>query len=392
MEKRKMAKMSKISEMRPSPIRKMFEMSIGMSDVVNFSLGEPNFVTPENIREAAVASIRRGDTHYDSNAGMKELREAVARKLKEYDKVSYDPDEVVITASGMEAIYLTMLAILDPGDEIIVSDPCYVNYMDQARMVGATPVCVPVREENGFNFDLNELESAITSKTKAIMINSPMNPTGGVATKEILEGIAKLAQKYDIFVVFDEVYKYLLYDGLEFFDIARFSGMKERTIIVDSFSKTYAMTGWRVGYIASSAAIAGKIPKIHEEILCCVPTFTQYACIEALTNGDDSIRKMNASYAERRDLIYKGINQIKGLSCIKPNGAFYVFMNIKQTGMTSEEFSMSLLRDVGVVTSPGSGFGRSGEGYVRLSYATSKENIEEGLKRVARFMKQHQTD
>jgi aminotransferase len=383
-----MKELSSIAHMESSPIRKMFEKAAKMDNVVNFSLGEPDFPTPKNIIDAAIRSLENADTHYTENAGMPILKRAVAKGLKEYDGIEYDPEtEIAITASGMEGLYLTSLAVVCPGDEVILANPSYHNYKMQTLMRGATPVFVDVREENGFNFDINDLRAAVTDKTKAILLNSPTNPTGAVAPKELLEQIAELAIEKDLYIIFDEVYKKLLYDGKEFYNIARIPGMKERTIIIDSFSKTYAMTGWRVGYVAAPKFIAEKIPKIHEEILCCVPAFTQYACVEAIEHGDDAVRAMNREYERRRDVVYNGINRIEGLSCLKPGGAFYMFVNIRETGMTSEEFAMRLLEEARVAVSPGSAFGSAGEGFIRISYATSVENLVKGISRIERFMK-----
>ena len=382
-----MIKLSKIAQMRPSPIRKMFEMALGMENVVHLSLGEPDFSTPINIKEAAIESLTRGETHYTPNAGSPLLKRAIAKHLKVYDKVEYDPEtEVVVTASGMEALYLTMLAILDPGDEVILADPSYVNYRDQVVMCNAIPKFVQVDQKEGFNFNCENLRKAINSKTKAILMNTPANPTGAVASRELLEKIAQIAIENDLLIIFDEVYKYFLYDDLEFCNIASIPGMKERTIVIDSFSKTYAMTGWRIGYIAGPKEITEKIPKIHENIVSCVAAFMQCAAIEALENSKAAIEQMKKEYLTRRDIIYNGISKIEGLSCLKPQGAFYLFVDIKRLGLSSEEFALRMLREGGVVLLPGSAFGESGEGFVRLSYATSIENIQEGLRRIDQFV------
>lgn len=382
-----MIKLSKISRMAPSPIRKMFDLARGMENIVSFGLGEPDFTTPVNIIEAAKKQLDEGNTHYTPNAGILPLREAVANKLKEYDRVEYDPNtEIMITSGGMEGLYLTMLAALNPGDEVILTDPSYVNYHDQVSMCNGVPKYVPVYEEDGFNYNPENLEKAITSKTKAILINSPANPTGAVASRELLEKIADIAIKNDLLVIFDEVYKYLLYDNLKFCNIASIPGMKERTVVIDSCSKTYAMTGWRVGFVAGPKELVSNLPKIQENVCSCVPAFSQYAAIEGLKNSQASVDYMNKKYLERRNVICDGINSIEHLSCKVPKGAFYIFVNIKKTGLTSEEFAVRLLKEEAVIVSPGSGFGKSGEGFVRMSYATSIENINEGLKRIKHFV------
>lgn len=382
-----MAKLSKLSELEQSPIRRMFDMSKGMDNLVSFVIGEPDFVTPKNIIEAAKKSLDEGKTHYTDNSGILELREAIAGKLKEYDKVEYDPKtEILVTCGGMQALYLTMATLLDPGDEVILADPSYVNYTGQVKMCYGVPVYVPVYEKDGFNFTGANLRKAITSKTKAILLNSPANPTGGVATRDVMEEIARVAVENDLFVIYDEVYKYLLYDNLEFCNIAALEGMRERTIVIDSFSKSYAMTGWRVGYLAGPKEVVEKMPKLHENICSCVTDPSQYGAVEALLGNQDSVAYMNQQYLERRNLLVDGINAIDGLSCNRPKGAFYAFINITKTGMTSEEFAVRLLKQEKVVVAPGSGFGKSGEGFIRISYATSTEKIREGLKRIRHFV------
>lgn len=381
-----MTGLTDIARMRPSPIRRMFELAQGRENVVNLALGEPDFETPGSVRDAAIAAINRGETHYTPNAGLPVLKTAIAKHQLEYDKVPYDPGtEIMVTASAMEALYLLTLAVISEGDEYILSDPCYVNYYDQIRYRHATPVSVGVREANAFNFDPGDVRRAITPRTRAILLNSPMNPTGAVATSEVLEEISAIAIEHDLLVVSDEVYKYFVYDGLEFRSIAALPGMRERTIVIDSFSKTYAMTGWRVGYLAGPSAIVSRMARIQENILCCVPAFTQLAAVEALENGLPEVLRMTAEYRRRRDRLCAGINAIPGISCLVPGGAFYVFVNIRDTGLTSDQFAMRLLERTGVVVAPGSGFGESGEGFVRLSYGTSMANLDEALHRLERF-------
>ena len=378
--------LSRIAHMEPSPIRRIYEKAITMDDIIFFSIGEPDFKTPDAVIETAVASMRAGETHYTSNAGIADLRAAVSENLLSYDRVSYDPDgEICVTSGGMEALLLSLLATLDPGDEVILADPSYTNYKDQILIAKGIPVFVPVREEDGFNFRPDDLRAAITEKTRVIMLNTPANPTGGVAGEALLREIAKIAEEHDLIILFDEVYKYLFYGNEPFFSIARIPGMKERTLIIDSTSKTYAMTGWRCGWIAGPRRIVSNIPKIQENVCSCVPAFVQRGAAYALRNCAEDVAAMNRQYRARRDAIYEGINAIPRLSAVLPNGAFYLFVNIQKTGLTSEEFAMRLLEEGHVALAPGSAFGPSGEGFVRISYATSLENIAEGLRRIRAF-------
>ncbi len=375
-----------IQEIKAAKVRQMYELSQGLEDVVSFVIGEPEFDTPKNIIDAAKSAMDNGETHYTPNAGILPLREAVSRHFEDFDKVSYDPaDEVFITVGGMQGLSLSLLILTNPGDEVIVSDPCYTNYFGMIEMNNAVPVTVPVYEEEGFNFTEERLKKAITSKTKAIILNSPSNPTGAVAGKDTMEMIARVAIENDLYVIFDEVYKYLTYDE-PFYNIARISGMKERTIIIDSVSKSYAMTGWRVGYCLAPKSIISQMQKIQEFMLSCVNTPAQFAAIEALTGPADAYAYMNEQYKERRGIMVERINQIEMISCVMPKGAFYVFMNIKETGLTSDEFAIRLLNEQRVVVSPGDCFGSMGEGYVRLSYASSVDNIEKGFDRINRFI------
>ena len=350
-----------------SGIRRMYDLAKNKKDTVSFVLGEPDFVTPKHIIEAAKKKLDEGCTHYTDNAGILPLRQEISRALKQYDKVEYDPeDEIVVTVGGMMGMYMAILALVNPGDEILIADPSYTNYVGEIVMNRAVAVPVPVYEKDNFNFTYENLKSRVTDKTKAIILNSPCNPTGGVATRETMETVAKVALEYDLYVIYDAVYKHLIYNDTDYINIAVLDGMRERTIYVDSFSKTYAMTGWRLGYMAGPRNILSRLPKLQENMPSCLPEFVQYA--------------------ERRKLVLERINGIKGLSCTPPNGAFYAFVNIKETGMTSVEFCEKLLEKEGVVTAPGSAFGEQGEGYVRLSYATSMEQINRGMDRIQRFM------
>lgn len=383
--------MIQLSEMamktQASPIRKMFNMANKMENIVSFALGEPDFTTPQNIIDAACKALHEGKTHYTENAGILSLRKSISKCLEQKNRVSYNPEnEIVITSGGMEALMLTMMVTINLGDEVIVTDPCWPNYLSQITMCGGIPKSVRVFEEDGFIYNCENLKKAITKNTKAILINSPANPTGGVAGREVLENIAKIAIDHNLFIISDEVYKYFVYDGAEFVSISSLEGMKERTIVIDSFSKSYAMTGWRVGYAAGPSQIIENMTKLHENVAACIHTPSQYAAIEALEGTQEPLKYMINRYAQRRELIVDGINSISSLSCIKPKGAFYVFMNITKTGMTSDEFAIELLKNEGVVVVPGTGFGEAGQGFVRISYATSDENIKEGLRRMERFV------
>ena len=379
--------LSAIAQLPPSPIRRIYERALGMDDVVFFSLGEPDFDTPPQVIEAAVASLRRGETHYTPNAGLPALRRAIAEDLRDYDGVSYDPDgEIAVTSGGMEALLLALLTVIEPGDEVILPDPSYTNYRDQILIAKGVPVYVPVREESGFQFDPADLERAVTPRTRAIMLNTPANPTGGVASRALLQEIAALAVRRDLYVLFDEVYRSLFYGEEPFFNIAAAPGMRERTLVIDSCSKTYAMTGWRVGWIAGPARVVGCIPKLQENVCSCVPAFVQHAAACALRTAGADAARMRDAYRRRRDVIVRGINAIPGLSARTPEGAFYLFVNIQKTGLTSEAFAMRLLEEWRVALSPGSAFGPSGEGFVRISYASDEAVLREGVARIAAFM------
>lgn len=379
-----LSRMTQIVE--PSSIRRMFNIAENMHDVVSFALGEPDFKTPENIVETAVKYMRQGYNKYTANAGLFALREAVAQKQMEEQGVVYDPaKEVIITAGAMGALSLLFMVTLDPDDEVIISNPYWTNYLQQIRMFRGIPKFVDVFEEDGFVFTGENLKNAVTGKTKAIVLNSPANPTGGVIPLNTLKQIAKVAQEHDLLIVFDEVYKKIIYEDFHQ-SIAKIPGMKEQTVVIDSFSKSYAMTGWRVGYAAGPEKIIAQMVKYQENVTASVNTAAQYAAIEALSGNQDRLAMMVNTYAKRRRLAVDGIRNIEGLTCIEPKGAFYIFANIKKTGMSSEEFAMKLLQQERVVVIPGNGFGKAGEGFVRISYATSEAMIEEGLKRIGRFL------
>jgi len=382
-----MIKLSKATEAPRSTIRVMFDMAEKYDDLIKFTAGEPDFATPQNVVDAAKKALDAGETHYTPNGGILPLRKAISKKLLRTNKMSYDPEkEIIVTAGGVEALALAMISTLDPGDEVILPDPSYPNYMNQIMMLGAVPKFVQVFEEDSFMYRPEKLEEAITPKTRILILNSPANPTGGVASLKKLEDIARIVVKHDLLVLSDEVYRDLIYDNMEFFSICSLEGMRDRTVIIDSFSKTYAMTGWRIGYAAGPEEVIGSMTRLQENVVSCVNSATQYAGLEALEGPQDSVKVMLDKYAERRDLVYNGINSIENLSCKKPEGAFYAFVNISKTGLTAQDFAMRLLEEARVVVVPGTGFGKNGEGFVRIAYPTSNENIEEGLRRIRMFV------
>lgn len=372
-----------------SAIRKMFNKSLEYEHVISFTLGEPDFTASENVVEAGCKAIREGHTKYSANAGIPELRKAISDSLLKDTGNTYDPaSEICVTTGGMGALFLTLKSLLNPGDEVIICEPYWTNYVQQVQMNGGIPVLVVCREDNDFMLDVRDLEAAITPKTKVLILNSPSNPTGGVLDHATLQGIAALAIKYDLTVITDEVYKTIVFDGLNYESISSFEGMKERTIVVNSFSKGYAMTGWRVGYAAGPAPLIDCVTKLQEDVAACAAMPCQYAALEALTGPQDFNRYMVEQYRIRRDALVARINQIPGLSCKAPKGTFYSFVNINGLHMTSEEFAYDLLDKKQVVVVPGTAFGAGGEGYVRISYATSLEQIEKGMDLIEEYVKE----
>ncbi len=356
-------------------------------DMISFTIGEPDFQTPPNIVEAAIQALSEGKMKYAPNAGVPELKKAVSEDLEKTHGVHYDPEkEIVITPSGMDTLRLAAMAILDDDDEMIVNDPCWANHPNHSKMAHGKAVLVPVHEKDNFFYNLDELEGYITDKTKAILLNTPNNPTGAVMSKESLTAFCEFCTKHDLLVISDEVYYNIIFDGLKFYSPAMIEGMKDRVIISQSFSKTYAMTGWRLAYAAGPADIIEAIGLLNENSISCVNTFVQWAGIEALKGTRKYVDAMVREFENRRNIVYEGINAIPGLSCVKPQGAFYAFVNIRETGLSSEEFATRLLTEKHVGLVPGTGFGVSGEGFVRLSYATSTENIKEGIRRIGEFV------
>jgi len=366
--------------------REMFDMQAGLKDVISFALGEPDFASPKHIVDAVIDSLKRGETHYTPNAGIPVLREAVAKSYQDRG-LDYSPSEIIIGAGAISLLLLGCNAILDIGDEMILPDPGWSNYRGLPLMVGGVAVPVKIHEQNSFMFDVDDLRAAITQKTKLILINSPSNPTGGVASKENLEQIANLAKEKNLYVLTDEIYRELIWTDEPYVSIASFPGMKERTLIVDGFSKTYAMTGLRVGYAAGPGELIAAMTKLLEHVLSSVNAGMQWAGVAALTGSRDVVEDMRTAYQRRKKLIIEGLNAIDKISCSNPSGAFYAFPNITKTGLTSRDFAIRLLNETHTVVVPGTAFGEAGEGFIRLSFATSEANIEEGLRRISAFVK-----
>jgi len=377
------------NQLSPSGIRKFFDLLASIEGVISLGVGEPDFTTPWHITKAAIESLEKGYTMYTSNLGMPELRHELSRYLKNHYNLEYDTgSELLITVGVSEALDLAMRAILDPGDEVIIPDPCYVSYNPCVVLAGGTPIMVPTNEENNFEVSAADIEARITAKTKAILIGYPANPTGAVMSRDKMAQVADVAQRHRLLVVSDEIYAKLVY-SVEHTCVATLPRMKESTILLGGFSKAYAMTGWRVGYAAAPEEIVAAMTKIHQYTMMCAPTMAQVAAIEALKSGEGSAAEMVEDYNKRRLVIVKGLCNI-GLSCFEPKGAFYAFPSIKCTGMTSEEFAERLLTEEKVAVVPGSAFGQYGEGYVRCCYATSLADIEEALARMKRFVDRHQ--
>jgi len=382
---------ARLKDVRPSGIRHFSRLARSLPDVISLGLGEPDFAPPPHVLEAATRAMDEGKTHYTPTAGVAELREALVRKTKRDYGLAYDPDsEVLITNGAIEAIFLTIFALVNPGSEVLVPDPRFVCYDPDIAMAGGVSIAMPMREENDFRLDAGSVISLITPESRVMITNSPNNPTGSVLTQKDAAGIAKLAVERDLIVISDEVYEKILYDGSEHFCLATFPGMRERTIVVNSFSKTYAMTGFRLGYALGPKELIAALAQVHEHSVACVNGPAQYAALAALQGPQDFVRNMVIEFDRRRRLLHSGLNAIEGFSCVLPKGAFYVFANIGDFGLPSEEFAEYLLSDRAkgrVETVPGSAFGQYGEGYVRFSYATAYNNIEEALVRIEKTVK-----
>ena len=380
---------NKVQELKPSGIRRFFDLAANMEGVISLGVGEPDFVTSWTIREAAIHSLEEGYTTYTANAGMIELRKEISRYMDKRFNVSYDPaNQIIVTVGASQALDLALRAILNPGEEVIVVEPCFVAYAPLVTMAGGNPVTVQTLAENDFKLKPEQLEAAITPKTKALLICTPNNPTGTQLGKEDLEKIAEIVKKHDLLVIADEIYAELSYDE-EFTSFAAIEGLIERTILINGFSKAFAMTGWRLGFVCAPKEISEAIYKIHQYGMMCASTMSQHAGIEALKNGMPEVEEMRQSYRSRRNFIVNSFNEI-GLSCHNPGGAFYAFPSIKSTGLTSQDFAEKLLLEEKVAVVPGDVFGESGEGHIRCSYASSLEQLKEAITRMERFVKKYQ--
>ena len=374
-----------VVSLKKSGIRKFFDIVSEMKDVISLGVGEPDFDTPWHIREEGIYALEKGKTFYTSNAGLKELRVEIDNYLKRTQNISYNPDtEIIVTVGGSEAIDIGLRAMVNAGDEVIIPQPSYVSYEPCAILAGAKPVIIDLKAENEFRLTAEELKNAITDKTRILILPFPNNPTGAIMERKDLEEIAKVCIENDIYVISDEIYGELSYKE-KHVSIASIAGMKERTILINGFSKAYAMTGWRLGYACGPKEIIEQMVKIHQYAIMCAPTTSQYSAVEALKKGDDDVKLMRESYNQRRRFLMNAFKEM-GLECFEPYGAFYVFPSIKEFGMTSEEFAMKFLEEEHVAVVPGTAFGDSGEGFLRISYAYSIENLKRAMERLKRFV------
>lgn len=377
----------RIVTIQPSGIRKFFDVVNEMKDAISLGVGEPDFDTPWRIREEGIYSLERGRTFYTSNAGLMELKEEIAKYLERKIHVSYKPKKnIIVTVGGSEGIDIALRAMLDPGDEVLIPQPCYVSYHPCTILAGGVPVVIPLQERNKFKLTREELEEKITEKTKILVLPFPNNPTGSIMTKEDLEPIVEAVIEHDLYVLSDEIYSELTY-GVDHVSIASFPGMKERTIVINGFSKGFAMTGWRLGYACGPEQIIEQMLKIHQFAIMCAPTNSQYAAIEGLRNCENEVQEMRKAYNQRRRFLVKEFERM-GLQCFEPEGAFYIFPCIKEFGMTSEEFATRFLERYKVAVVPGTAFGECGEGFLRISYAYSLEDLKKALGRLEQFIQE----
>jgi len=375
-----------VKNMPPSGIRKYFDLINELEDVISLGIGEPDFVTPWNICEAGIYSLEKGHTHYSSNAGFMELRKEISKYLNRRFQLSYDPKEqIIVTVGGSEGIDIALRALVGPGDEVIIPEPSFVAYKGCTTFTGATPKIINLKAENNFKLTAKELEEAITDKTKVVIMPFPNNPTGAIMTREEYKPLVEILKDRNIIIISDEIYAELSYDG-NHTSIASFPEVKDQTIVINGFSKSYAMTGWRLGYACGHPTLISEMKKIHQYSIMSSPTTAQYAALEGLKNGDDSVAMMVTEYNRRRRILVDGFRKL-GLDCFEPLGAFYVFPCIKSTGLTSDEFCEGLLKEERVLTIPGNSFGECGEGFIRACYAASMEDIIEALKRIERYLK-----
>jgi len=376
-----------VKDLQPSGIRKFFDLASSMEGVISLGVGEPDFITPWNVREAAILSLEQGFTSYTANPGLLELREEISKYLRTRFSVNYNPaTQIIVTIGASQGLDLAFRTILNQGDEVLIVEPAFVAYAPLVAIAGGKPVAISTSPENGFKVTPEQIEQKITNRTKAILLSSPNNPTGSTLNKKDLEKIAEIVEKYDLLVVSDEIYAELVYEDEPYTSFAAIDGMYERTILLNGFSKSFAMTGWRLGMLAAPKALVEVMLKIYQYTTMCAPHMLQHGAIEALRNGYHEVEAMRSSYRRRRNYMVQTLNQI-GLPCHNPGGAFYVFPSIKSTGFTSEQFAEELLREEKVAVVPGHVFGESGEGYVRCSYAASMPQLQEALKRMQRFVK-----
>ncbi|NLC76286.1 MAG: aminotransferase class I/II-fold pyridoxal phosphate-dependent enzyme [Clostridia bacterium] len=378
-----------VKSLPPSGIRKFFDLIAGSPDIISLGVGEPDFSTPMSIRHASIEALYRGETSYTSNKGTPELREELSKHLFSRHQVQYDPEEeILVTIGASEAVDLALRAILCPGDEVIIVEPAYVSYTPCTILAGGKPVFIQTKAENDFKLMPEELEAAITPKTKLLIMAYPNNPTGAIMTKEELKPVAEVIAKHNLLVLSDEIYAEMTY-GCEHASIIELPGMRERTILVHGFSKSFAMTGWRIGFAAGPAEILGAMTKIHQYTILCAPIMAQQAALEGLRNGAQEVQNMVQQYNYRRRLVYSRLLEM-GLECFEPKGAFYIFPSVASTGFSSEAFAQKLLEEEKVAVVPGEAFGASGKGHIRISYANSVKNLEEAMNRMERFLRRHQ--
>jgi len=373
-----------VTQMQPSGIRKFFDIVSTMKDAISLGVGEPDFATPWHIRDAGIYSLEKAQTHYTSNSGLLELRQEICNYVKKFD-LNYTPDEVLVTVGGSEGVDLIMRTVLEPGDEVLVHEPSFVCYKPCAQLAGGIPVTIETKSDNGFKLTAQQIEEKITPKTKMLVISYPNNPTGAIMTKEDLEPIADIVKKYNLLVLSDEIYAELTYGDNKHVSIASLPDMKDRCVVVNGFSKAFAMTGWRLGFTLANPILTKAMTKVHQYAIMSAPTTSQYAAVEALKNGEKSIRDMCMEYDDRRKIIVESFNNL-GLTCFNPEGAFYIFPSIQSTGLTSNDFCEKLLLDQKVAVVPGTAFGNCGEGFIRVSYAYNIKQINAAIERIERFL------
>lgn len=383
-----MIQVSKISEsVQPSLTRKLFNMAKAYDDVIDFTLGDPDVATPQAVKDAGCAAIQQGKTRYSQNAGLLELRQSIANYYERTEGFTYNPqDEIIVTVGAMEGLYLSLLSLLNPGDEVIILAPYYVNYVQMVSLCHGVPVVVDNPDVGELRFRVEDVEAAITPRTKAIIINTPSNPSGRIISQSTIKALAYLAKKHDLVVISDEVYKCLMYDGATFRSIVAIDGMRERTVLVNSLSKEFCMTGWRVGYVLAPQELITTMTKLQENICACAPLPSQYAAIEALSGRENYSANMVSTFTKRRNVLVEGIQGISGLQCTPPEATFYLMVDISATGLRSEEFAIALLQSQHVAVVPGIAYGKSCDHYVRMAFTIEEDKIREGVSRIAKFM------